>query len=78
MWISTIATNIYLVNIRFEMFQYLCNTLYKSHRIPTVLGILPYIQVVIGFDALLTPYFSPRVSFQGNGRMCGNQLRHYL
>jgi hypothetical protein len=42
-WISTNVTNIYLASIRFGTLQHLCNTLYKSHRLPTVLGILPYI-----------------------------------
>jgi hypothetical protein len=42
MWISSNVTNIYLVSIRFGTLQHLCNTLYKSHHIPTVLGILPY------------------------------------
>jgi hypothetical protein len=43
MWISITLTNIYLASIRFGIFQYLCNTLSKSHCISTVLGILPYI-----------------------------------
>jgi hypothetical protein len=41
-WISTNITNIYLASIKFGTLQHLCNTLYKSQRIPTVLGILPY------------------------------------
>jgi hypothetical protein len=49
-WISTNVTNIYLASIRFGTLQHLCNTLYKSHHIPTVLGILPY--------------NSPKVTFQ--------------
>jgi hypothetical protein len=40
MWISTNGTNIYLASIRFGTLQYLCNTLYRSQRIPTVLGII--------------------------------------
>ena len=32
----------FVASIRFGIFQYLCNTLYKSHRIPMLLGILPY------------------------------------
>jgi hypothetical protein len=43
-WISTNINNIYLASIRFGTLQYLCNTLYKSHRIPVVLGFLPYCQ----------------------------------
>jgi hypothetical protein len=44
-WISTNVTNIYLASIRFVTLQFLCNILYKSHRIPTVLGILPYLKL---------------------------------
>jgi hypothetical protein len=42
-WISTNITNIYLVSIRFGTLQYLCNTLYKSQYILTLLGLLPYL-----------------------------------
>jgi hypothetical protein len=45
MWISTNITNIYLASIKFRTLQHLCNTLYKSHRIPTVLEILPYLRL---------------------------------
>jgi hypothetical protein len=38
---SSKVTNIYLASIRFGILQYLCNTLYKSQRIPAVLGFLP-------------------------------------
>jgi hypothetical protein len=43
MWISTNVTNIYLASIRFGTLKYICNTLYKNQRIPTVLEFLPYI-----------------------------------
>ena len=42
-WISTNVTNIYLASISFGTLQYLCNTLYSSQHIPTILGILPTI-----------------------------------
>jgi hypothetical protein len=60
MWISTNVTNIYLASIRFRTFQYLCNTLYKSHHIPAVLGFLPYWQSLTHRDICSVFFLSER------------------